>query len=108
MACRYLIQMQMYGNTVFIGTGQFALNEGQKICKHFLCYIVARLVNPFIGNGFHMVCNLPDIHEINAEAVRLHRGTTDAGHFACAAADGIICRRRANQSGFINIDADAT
>ena len=103
MACRYLIQMHMSGITVLIGTGQFALNEGQKICKHFLCHIVARLVNPFIGNGFHMVCNLPDIHEINAEAVRLHRGTTDAGHFACAAADGIICRRRANQSGFLNI-----
>ena len=74
MACISLIQMQMYGNAVFIGTGQFALNEGQKICKHFLCHIVARLVNPCIGNGFHMVCNLPDIHEINAEAVRLLRG----------------------------------
>lgn len=43
----------------FIGTGQFALNEGQKICKHFLVTSVARLVNPFIGNGFHMVCNRP-------------------------------------------------
>ena len=51
MACRYLIQMQMYGNTVFIGTGQFALNEGQKICKHFLCHIALRRAFQHHGRG---------------------------------------------------------
>src|SRR5699024_3928967 len=43
-------KMEMHRHTIFISTGNFALNQRNEVIHHFLCDVIAFFIDPFIGH----------------------------------------------------------